>query len=186
MILSKCTAEGNFVPQRRLFCGKCPAKTGNISSQFRPVWPLRWARGPKLPHSPAVTALLRLADFCGVPGRALAKPERCRPGRPVWSLRWARGPGRGFRFPLPRSGLRCPVFASGGTAPSQKADRGPCSASAVSAAGSASTSQPLDSLPSLTTRAAAATASSGRNREPPLAQRSGFCKRPPRREAKIG
>ena len=88
MILSKCTAEGNFVPQRRLFCGKCPAKTGKISSQFRPVWPLRWARGPKLPHSPAVTALLRLADFCGAPQRALAKPERCRPGRPVWPLRW--------------------------------------------------------------------------------------------------
>ena len=35
-------------------------------------------------------------------------------------------------------------------------------------------------------RAAAATASSGRNRESPLAQRSGFCKRRPRREAKIG
>ena len=35
-------------------------------------------------------------------------------------------------------------------------------------------------------RAAAATASSGRNREPPLAQRSGFCKRPLRRAAKIG
>ena len=24
MILSKCTAEGNFVPQSRLFCGNCP------------------------------------------------------------------------------------------------------------------------------------------------------------------
>ena len=43
--------------------------------------------------------------------------------------------------PLP-SGLRCPVFAAGVAAPLQKADRGPCSASAVSAAGSASAPQP--------------------------------------------
>ena len=67
-----------------------------------------------------------------------------------------RGGGRGFRLPLPTPGLRCPVFASGVVAPSQKADRCPCSASAVSAAGSASASQPLDSLPSLTNRAALA------------------------------
>ena len=71
---------------------------------------------------------------------------------PFFRSAGARGPGRGFRLPLPRSGLRCPVFASGVVAPSQKADRCPCSASAVSAAGSASASQPLDSLPSLTTR----------------------------------
>ena len=39
-------------------------------------------------------------------------------------------------------GLRCPAFASGVAAPSQKTDRCPCSASAVSAAGSASAAQP--------------------------------------------
>ena len=39
-------------------------------------------------------------------------------------------------------GLRCPAFASGVAAPSQKADRCPCSTSAVSAAGSASAAQP--------------------------------------------
>src|SRR5699024_12482484 len=38
-------------------------------------------------------------------------------------------------------GLRCPAFASGVAAPSQKTDRCPCSASAVSAAGSASAAQ---------------------------------------------
>lgn len=38
-------------------------------------------------------------------------------------------------------GLRYPAFASGVAAPSQKTDRGPCSASAVSAAGSASAAQ---------------------------------------------
>ena len=37
--------------------------------------------------------------------------------------------------------LRCPAFASGVAAPSQKTDRCPCSASAVSAAGSASAAQ---------------------------------------------
>ena len=68
-----------------------------------------------------------------------------------------RGGGRGFRLPLPRSGLRCPVFASGVVAPSQKADRCPCSASAVSAAGSASATQP-----------AAAPCFVHRTRSPPL------------------
>ena len=41
------------------------------------------------------------------------------------------------------SWLRCPVFAAPVAAGLQKADRGPCSASAVSAAGSASASQSL-------------------------------------------
>ena len=43
-------------------------------------------------------------------------------------------------------GLRCPAFASGVAAPSQKTDRCPCSASAVSAAGSASAAQPAAHL----------------------------------------
>ena len=43
-------------------------------------------------------------------------------------------------------GLRCPAFASGVAAPSQKTDRCPCSASAVSAAGSASAAQPATLL----------------------------------------
>ena len=40
-----------------------------------------------------------------------------------------------------RRQLRCPAFASGVATPSQKTDRCPCSASAVSAAGSASAAQ---------------------------------------------
>ena len=42
--------------------------------------------------------------------------------------------------------MRCPAFASGVAAPSQKTDRCPCSASAVSAAGSASAAQPATLL----------------------------------------
>ena len=45
----------------------------------------------------------------------------------------------GYFYP---SGLRCPVFAAGDGAPLQKADRCPCSASPVSAAGSGSAAQP--------------------------------------------
>ena len=92
--------------------------------------------GPRSRGSHARTTALPFNDLFLFPFFRCARP---------------RGGGRGFRLPLPRSGLRCPVFASGVVAPSQKADRCPCSASAVSAAGSASASQPLDSLPSLTT-----------------------------------
>ena len=61
--------------------------------------------------------------------------------------------GEGGRFDAPSLGPGCGALFA---APSQKADRGPCSASAVSAAGSASAAQPLDSLPTLTNRAALA------------------------------
>src|SRR5699024_1292243 len=43
--------------------------------------------------------------------------------------------------PLAAARLRCPAFASGVATPSQKADRCPCSASAVSSAGCASAAQ---------------------------------------------
>ena len=108
---------------------------------------------------------------------------------PFFRSAGARGGGRGFRLPLPRSGLPLPKFSARAAArlkiwtavllrlanfpsgrrcalvkigalrqtqlPVSSTGRGrcvcPCSASAVSAAGSASASQPLDSLPTLTT-----------------------------------
>ena len=136
-----------------------------------------------------------------------------------------RGGGRGFRLPLPTSGLPLPKFSARSAArlkiwtavllrlanfpsgrrcalvkigalrqtqlPVSSTGRGrcvcPCSASAVSAAGSASAPQPLDSLPTLTNRAALARRVQW-TKQPGQSWRSApvFCKRRPRRAAKIG
>ena len=50
--------------------------------------------------------------------------------------------GKGALSRKALSGLRCPAFASGVAAPSQKTDRCPCSASPVSSAGRGSAAQP--------------------------------------------
>ena len=71
--------------------------------------------------------------------------------------------------------LRCPAFASGVAAPSQKTDRCPCSASAVSAAGSASAAQSrtCGRLPSQSRRPCGRLASSpgGRAKFTPVGRR---------------
>ena len=87
--------------------------------------------------------LLRLGCFCRRQclGCAALWPQRSDQRRKRKEMLKGRTAKHKKTIP-PCSGLRCPVFASGVAAPSQKADRCPCSASAVSAAGSASAAQP--------------------------------------------
>ena len=61
-----CRSGAFFVENARQKPGRFPHNSGPFGRSAGP-------EGKNSPHSPAVTALLRLADFCGVPGRALAK-----------------------------------------------------------------------------------------------------------------